>query len=38
MREVIEAFILLREAANYGESLLLLGKEADVTENTFDEH
>jgi serine/threonine protein kinase len=37
MREGIDALKLLCEAANYGRSLLLLGKEADITEHTFDE-
>jgi hypothetical protein len=37
MREGIDALTLLREAANFGRLLLLLGKEADITEDTFDE-
>jgi hypothetical protein len=38
MREDIDALTMLREAAEFGRSLLLLGQEAEITHDTFDEH
>jgi hypothetical protein len=36
--EDIDALTMLREAADFGRSLLLLGQEAEITHDTFDEH
>jgi hypothetical protein len=37
-REDIDALILLCEAVEFGRSLLLLGKETQITHDTFDDH
>jgi hypothetical protein len=37
-REDVDALTMLREVADFGRSLLLIGHEAEITHDTFDEH